>query len=308
MCKSKNSQDLKVQAISQEWKAPHDRCGGSTRAFPDSAAEVSIASPQFLDEIKWEGGQLNLNPASENIITANRTNFLVLGSLNLEIWYKGHSAMIEIFIVNEQSNLLILWQACINLGNLPSNFPEPIPRAREIRKISISVRPPVNISQLGKITESPSEADVSRLHDKLLELCSDVSYETELLPMKCEPYRIELVEGAVPIHCTACRNIPLALRDEIKRELDDMLRKGIIAPVRKATDWCHPICCVPKPDGSLRFTVYLRGLNKYVKRPVHPLTTPVQAVQSIPSDAKWFSSADAKKGYWQIELDKESQM
>ena len=126
--------------------------------------------------------------------------------------------------------------------------------------------------------------------------------------MNCDPYEIELLPGAVPLKITTARAIPLALLDEVKAEIDEMLRNKIIAPVRQATDWCHPICCVPKPDGKLRFCVDLRALNKWVKRPVHPLTTPIQAIQSIPTDAKWFSSVDAKKGYWQLLLTKKSQL
>ena len=323
MCRSKTSQGRHVKALSVRHAHRDDSSPtikvdihhkglhrGSTCAFPDSAAEVSIAGPKFLDDIAWEGGQLNLNPPSEQIFAANRTGFLVLGSLNLEIHYRGRSALTEIFIVDSPSDLLIEWKACIDLGILPANFPEPIGESREVRQVSKAVgwfSPKVEVSKLGPIPDEPSEAEVSRLRDKILELYPDVFCETKLSTMRCKPYKIELTPDAVPIQCTTARAIPVALRDSVKREIDEMLKNKIIAPVLEATDWVHPICCVPKPCGGLRFTVDLRGLNKYVKRPVHPLTTPIQAVQSIPTDAKWFSTADAKKGYWQIELAKESQ-
>ena len=280
---------------------------GTTSAFPDSAAEVNLAGPDFLDDIKWEGGQLNLNPPSENIFAANNSQFLVLGSLNLELRYMGRSAFVEVFIVNEPSKLLISLQACKDLAIIPQFFPLPI-QSPHVRKVSKPSTRQVDISQLGDIPDSPSEVDITRLHDKLLELFSDVFCETELATMNCEPYEIELIPGAIPLKITTARAIPLALLEEVKAEIDEMLRNKIIAPVREATDWCHPICCVPKPDGKLRFCVDLRALNRWVKRPVHPLTTPIQAIQSVPTDAKWFSSVDARKGYWQLMLTKKSQL
>ena len=278
-----------------------------TSGFPDTAAEVCLAGPDFLEEINWPGGQINLTPPSEQIFAANNSQFLVLGSLNVELQYMGRNSFVEVFIVNEPSKLIISLKACKDLAIVPPNFPLPM-GGPCVRKVSKTTARKVDISQLGEIPESPTDDDISRIQSKFLELFSDVFCETELKTMKCEPYRIELMPGAVPLKITTARQIPIALKDDVKAEIDDMLKQKIIAPVTQSTDWCHPICCVPKPDGKLRFCVDLRALNKWVKRPVHPLTTPIQAVQSVPADAQWFSTVDARKGYWQLLLTKESQL
>ena len=80
-----------------------------------------------------------------------------------------------------------------------------------------------------------------------------------------------------------------------------------MAPITTPTDWTHPLVVVAKKDGTPRICVDLTRLNKYVRRPLHPTQTPKQAVSTIASTAKFFSSYDAKHGYWQIPLATDSQ-
>ena len=48
------------------------------------------------------------------------------------------------------------------------------------------------------------------------------------------------------------------------------------------------------------------GLNKYVKRPIHPFPSVDVIKNRIPASAKVFCKLDATKGYWQIDLDEGS--
>ena len=50
-----------------------------------------------------------------------------------------------------------------------------------------------------------------------------------------------------------------------------------------------------------------RGLNQWVEHPAYPVNTPHEAVHSVTTGSRWFSVMDAKNGYHQILLDKESQ-
>ena len=50
------------------------------------------------------------------------------------------------------------------------------------------------------------------------------------------------------------------------------------------------------------------GLNKFVKRRVHPFTPAKDLLALIPGTAKVFAVFDLKHGYWQIPLDKKSQL
>ena len=82
--------------------------------------------------------------------------------------------------------------------------------------------------------------------------------------------------------------------------------RGIITPVMEPTDWTHPLVVVAKKDGTPRICADLTKLNRHVDRPIHPLTTPKQAVSSISSKAKYFTTYDATHGYWQIPIAEES--
>ena len=52
----------------------------------------------------------------------------------------------------------------------------------------------------------------------------------------------------------------------------------------------------------------LTKLNKHVKRPVYPTMTPKEAVFSIDSISKYFTTLDMFQGYHQIQLHEESQI
>ena len=124
--------------------------------------------------------------------------------------------------------------------------------------------------------------------------------------------KIELTDDAVPFAITAPRSIPFCWRDEVKKQLDDLQQKGIIEPVHHPTDWCHPLVPVPKrsTDGSVsgcRLTVDFTKLNKYVKRPIHPVRGTHDAVASIERGARFFTKMDSKSGYHQVPIRKEDQ-
>ena len=71
--------------------------------------------------------------------------------------------------------------------------------------------------------------------------------------------------------------------------------------------WCHPITVVDKKNSSeKRLTVDLRKLNDQVRRPTHPMTTPRVALSAI-GTAKFFTTLDARHGYWQIPLSEYSE-
>lgn len=117
---------------------------------------------------------------------------------------------------------------------------------------------------------------------------------------------IELQPDAIPFALRNARSIPFNWREAVKAMLDDMATQGIIAPVTVPTEWTHPLVVVAKSDMASRLCVDLTNLNKFVKRPLHPLTTPKQAVSDISEKSKLFCTYDATHGYWQIPLAEES--
>ena len=166
-----------------------------------------------------------------------------------------------------------------------------------INTIATASPPPIDMS------------DISALEQKLLSDFGDVfDEEGPLKTMSGPPMSIELLPDAVPFAVSGARPIPYALRDKAKHKLDDLEANKIIAPVTEPTLWTHPMVIVEGPNGKLRVCVDLTKLNQYVKRPFYPLVSPKDAVSSIASGAKVFSTFEARHGYWQIPLDEESQL
>ena len=128
--------------------------------------------------------------------------------------------------------------------------------------------------------------------------------------MEGEEFHISLSANAKPFCVNTPRAVSFAYRDKLKAELDLLQTQGIIAPVTEPTEWCAPIVVAPKKDSQeIRLCVDLSHLNKYVRREKYQSLTPAQAVADIAADnAKIFTKIDARKGYHQCPLDKESQI
>jgi len=103
----------------------------------------------------------------------------------------------------------------------------------------------------------------------------------------------------LPISQRAYRVSPME-RQIIRDEVDKMLGKGIIQP--SESPWSSPVVLVRKKDGSWRFCVDYRRLNKITKKDVYPLPRIDDTLDSL-KGAKYFSSIDLYSGYWQIEVD-----
>lgn len=72
----------------------------------------------------------------------------------------------------------------------------------------------------------------------------------------------------VPI-CVRQWRIPQATKDAIRKECDQMLAQGVIKP--STSPWLSPVVLVSKKDGTHRFCVDYRGLNKVTTPDAYPL-------------------------------------
>lgn len=102
------------------------------------------------------------------------------------------------------------------------------------------------------------------------------------------------MEGAAPVKKKMYRHSPqeqLLIKDQIK----ELLEAGAIRP--SASPWGAPVLFVKKPDGSLRFCVDYRALNKLTIKDSYPLPRHEDLLDRLGS-ARYFSSLDLRSGYW----------
>ena len=92
----------------------------------------------------------------------------------------------------------------------------------------------------------------------------------------------------------------------MKEDLDKLVKEEVITPVTEPTNWVSSLVLVNKPD-KLRICIDPQDLNKALLRPHYPLPT-IEEVATRLSKAKVFSVLDAKNGFWQVQLDKESSL
>ena len=91
----------------------------------------------------------------------------------------------------------------------------------------------------------------------------------------------------------------------MERELDEMVKQGIMVPVDKPTDWVNSLLVRQKPNGSLRISLDPKDLSKAIKREHYPIPT-VDMVTNRLQGATHFSHLDGRLAYWNVELDEES--
>ena len=95
-----------------------------------------------------------------------------------------------------------------------------------------------------------------------------------------------------------------AYRDRVKQELEEMQEAGIIEPSN--SDWAFPIVLVGKKDGGVRLCVDYRKLNAVSKADAYPMPRVDELIDSL-GPAKYITTLDLTRGYWQVPVHTESQ-
>ena len=79
---------------------------------------------------------------------------------------------------------------------------------------------------------------------------------------------------------------------------------GIIRP--STSEWASPIVLVPKKDGTLRMCVDYRKLNAVSEADAYPMPHIDELIDRL-GGAKYISTLDLMRGYWQVPVAPESQ-
>ncbi|XP_065190896.1 uncharacterized protein K02A2.6-like [Sycon ciliatum] len=249
--------------------------------IPDTGSDVDAIGPAHLSQLG--GFPENLAVDSDTVSAANGTSLVSLGKISatLSIGSAQHTTLLHVY--EDLDEALLSCQSLRALGILPESWP-----------------------RISRVKSEPSSADIADVKTQLMQEFADVFDDSQLKPMAGPPMEIKLQSDATPTRVNGARAIPFAFRDQIKSQLDDMVINGIIEPVTEPSDWCHPIVIADKKSSNeKRLTVDLRKLNDQVCRPTHPARTPRDAVTAI-GKARFFTTLDARHGYWQIPLSDDS--
>ena len=110
------------------------------------------------------------------------------------------------------------------------------------------------------------------------------------------------VSDSRPIHCRPYP-LPHALRETVKKEVQEMLDYGVIEP--SSSPYASPVVIVAKKDGTNRLCCDFRKLNLVTVKDVEPIPDQDEIFAKIANDY-YFTKIDLTKGYWPVTVDRSS--
>ena len=138
--------------------------------------------------------------------------------------------------------------------------------------------------------EPSQREDLENLFAKFSDLLTDkpgdakgVVHEIDLtsdVPVRLKPYPL-----------------PFASRQVVEKEVKTMLELGVIEPSKSS--YSSPVVLVSKKDGSVRFCIDFRALNKVTVFDSEPIPNPEELFCRL-AGAHYFTKIDLAKGYWQL--------
>ena len=114
-----------------------------------------------------------------------------------------------------------------------------------------------------------------------------------------------MVDPTVPPKAPPCRKVPFALQEEVNKELNSLVNRGILIPVEEPTPWVSQMAVVRKTNGKLWLCIDPQALNLALQREHYKLPTFDDVLPKL-LNAKVFSKVDVKEAFWHICLDEES--
>ena len=111
-------------------------------------------------------------------------------------------------------------------------------------------------------------------------------------------------DSVVPV-VRGARRVPTSLEQDIRKELSNLVEKGVILPVEEPSEWVSQMAVGTKKSGALRICIDPRPLNTALKRSHYQLPTMDEVLPSL-SKARIISKLDLEQAFWHCQLDDES--
>lgn len=115
-------------------------------------------------------------------------------------------------------------------------------------------------------------------------------------------HAIPLLPNSIPVNSRPYRYS--AHKDEIEKQVQELLTSGLITPSTKPFAW--PMLLVQKKDGSWRFCVDYRKLNSMIVKNKFPLLVINEILDEL-YGAKYFTTLDMKADYHQVRMRSEDE-
>lgn len=262
-----------------------DACG-----LLDSGAAVSILGNNSHKHL----ADCTLHQDSKiNMIAAGGQELKSIGYINLPVTFEGQYHIIKAFVVPEVETSIILgvdfWRAfqiCPKyLGSITLS-------KTSLAEMKIS-RKESFINSYDFLIDSQKA-----IADNVISQFKSISTEEKGLGRtNLIVHRIDTGD-AQPIRQRYYRMSPEKQRILLE-QVDEMLALDVVEPCESA--WSSPVLIVNKKNGQPRFCLDSRKLNSVTKRDAYSLPYVAEILDSL-RDAKYLSSIDLSKAFWQIPI------
>lgn len=118
-------------------------------------------------------------------------------------------------------------------------------------------------------------------------------------------YDIDLVENP-QFEKYPARRIPHAIRQQVKNELDSMVKLGVI---RKMENEVSPVVSpmvIVRKNNKLRICIDPTDVNKNIQRRYYPLKS-IEEIAARVHGSRYFTLLDCTRGFWQIKVSKRTE-
>lgn len=274
-------------------------------AIADTGAQVCVAGPTLMSSLGLRPAQLMRRAGIRDLAKIPLTS---LGAARCCISLDGRSTIQEVYFIKSVERLYLSFATCRELGMVHKDFPQPLLRIACVdigsnASDDIPVRPTT-------MPLPPLEENVVRLQEWLLRQFSSSTFNTDSYPLRVmqgPAHHIHLKEGSRPHTCHTPASVPKHWASEVKKQLDDDVKRGVIRPVPagEATEWCARMVVVAKKTGKPRRTVDFQKLNSCCLRETHHTPAPFDMVSDVPPHS-FKTVADAHWGFHQVDLDEDS--
>lgn len=269
----------------------------------DTGAMVTCMPLSLMGELGLH--RSDLKPTKAHLRGVTGADMKTLGELNVRVTCNDIEDEIKVMVTELGSELILGIDFCKQF-DLVTVADTCIQRQVNVSAVHITEESEANYSELrqkwgqyiplGKKTGDPLE-DVKQLFPEMFD--GQVGLFDGEVELKLSP-------EAKPVQLPP-RAIPQSVLPELKKELDKMEREGIIRTCPETTEWVHNLVIAKKKNGALRICLDPRNLNKHLIRSVHHTASWEDAQHSF-RNGVFFSTLDAKSGYWTKKLSTQSQL
>ena len=280
--------------------------GAQMSAVADTGAQVCVAGPALLSSINLRPALLQRRAGLRDVADLP---LKCMGSAPCHIKCGERSTVQDVYFMKTAKRFYISLKACKELGLVSETFPH---QPTSVASVGVEVFTPTASLPHKPLAVPlpPLEENVPRLEKWLLQHFSASTFNTarEPLPvMEGKPHHIHLAREAVPYACHTPASVPKHWEKEVKDQLDEDIRRGVLqaVPAGEATEWCSRMVVVAKKSGQPRRTVDYQKLNAGCLRETHHTQAPFDMVSGVPLHS-FKTVADAYWGFHQVELDEES--